>query len=169
MSSSLFCLANVTQTDRPRARAAGATQTFRRPSAASSLSQQRENGQINSTTPNTAVYVPPHLNSNYQSSQNRNAPATDSRYSKDQLLDFFRANGEGSFHNKIVSDLFVGDWTPGPSSATTNDSWNRRDDHKDGNYGPEICWDYDGSTHPLGLVEMDEDEKQVRSAFSYFR
>ena len=147
-------------TPRSRPRTNGTTQPFRRPSLATSISQQRDNGPPSATTPSSGVYVPPHLNSNYQSSYTRNSALGDSRYSKEQLLDFYRAQAEGPLSCSIA-DLFVGGWTPEASSATNSDTWNSRDSFKESNNGPEICWDYDGSIQPLGLIEMDEDEKEV--------
>lgn len=112
-------------------------------------------------TPTTGVYVPPHLNSNFQSGFSRNAATGDSRYSKDQLLDIFRAFGETEAANRNISDLFVDGWNPGTLNSTTHELWNRRDEFKDINHGPEICWDYDGSTLPLGLIELSEEEREV--------
>ena len=105
--------------------------------------------------------MPPHLNSNYQPNFTRNAATADARYSKEQLLDLFRAQAETGSLYKNPSEHFVEGWNPGSANSTTNGAWNRRDDHKDGNSGPEICWDYEGSVQPLGLVDLSEEEKEV--------
>lgn len=145
---------------RSRPRTNGTTQAFRRPSLATSISQQRDNGPPSATPSSLGVYVPPHLNSNYQSSYARSSTLGDSRYSKEQLLDFYRVQAEGP-SSHTISDLFVGGWTPEASSAINNDTWNSRESFKESNNGPEICWDYEGSIQPLGLIEMNEDEKEV--------
>lgn len=147
---------------RTRARTNGATQTFRRPSVATNLSQQKESSHSNSNaTPSGAnVYVPPHLNTNYQSSYNRNGPSTECRYSKDQLLDLFRTQDKIGFPSTNVNDLFVDGWSPGAVNGTGNGGWGKRDDNKEA-AGPEICWDHEGSVNPIAMLEMSEEEKEV--------
>ena len=154
--------------NRSRARTNGATQTFRRPSLAPGFSQ-KENSQANSnpTTSSGSVYVPPHLNSNYQSSYNRNGSSNESRYSKDQLLDLFKTQEKSGFSGVNLHDLFVDGWSPGNTNGTNNGGWGKRDDSKDAS-GPEICWDHEGSVHPLALAEMTEDEKEVMLMVAYF-
>lgn len=147
---------------RSRVRTNGATQTFRRLSLATINSHQRDGSQSNNPPPGAGVYVPPHLNSNYQQNYSRNSSLIDSRYSKDQLLDLFRAQGEAGSLSKNTSEHLIEGWNPGTSLAATNGAWNRRDEHKDAISGPDICWDYDGSTQPLGLLELSEEEKEVR-------
>ena len=148
-------------TPRSRARTNGATQTFRRSSAATSLSQQRDSTQssVNPPTSSGNVYVPPHLNSNYQSTYGRNGSSSDTRYSKDQLLELFRAQSKSGSLNANVNDLLLDGWTPG-MNGTSNGGWGKRDDHKDV-AGPEICWERDGGVQPMALLEMSSEEKEV--------
>ena len=155
----------ITIQHRSRSRTNGATQTFRRPSLATGFSHQRENTQPTTNNPpqSTGVYVPPHLNSNYQSTFTRNGATTDSRYSKDQLLDLFRAQGESGNLSKNLPDLLLGGWNSGAPN-TSNGTWSRRDDLKEGNIGPEVCWDFEGSVQPLGLVDVEDEEKEVRTS-----
>ena len=89
----------------------------------------------------------------------------DSRYSKDQLLDLFRAQGDSGNLYRNPSDHLVEGWNPNTSSVASNGAWNRRDDHKDGSNGPEICWDHEGSIQPLGLMEPSEEEMEVFAAY----
>ena len=147
---------------RTRARTNGATQTFRRPSVATNLSQPKESSQSNNIpTPSSAnVYVPPHLNSNYQSSYNRNGPSNESRYSKDQLLDLFRTQDRNGFTNTRINDLHVDGWSPGTINGTSNGGWGKRDDNKEV-AGPDICWDREGSVNPMAMQEVTEEEKEV--------
>ena len=108
------------------------------------------------------MYVPPHLNSNYQPSYTRNGGATESRYSKDQLLDLFRTQGSSGQLNRDLSDLLLGGWNSGGPTTNHNGTWSRREDSKEANSGPELCWDYEGSVLPMGLMDMAEEEKEVR-------
>ncbi|MCJ1392598.1 hypothetical protein MMC18_005468 [Xylographa bjoerkii] len=146
--------------DWSRARTNGATQTFRRPSLASTSSHHRESSQTPNPPPSAGVYVPPHLNSNYQQNFPRNTSMMDSRFSKEQLLDLYRAQGDSGSLYKNPSEHLIEGWNPNTSSGASNGAWNRRDDHKDGSNGPEICWDYEGSIQPLGLMEFSEEEKE---------
>lgn len=141
----------------------GATQTFRRPSVATNPSHNRESGQSTSaaTTPTVGTYVPPHLNSNSQSSGLRNGTPGESRYSKDQLLNLYKSQRETGNLGKNVSDYFVADWNPHQETPSANGAWGKRDDHKDTPSGPEICWDHGGHVEPLGLVDLTDDEKEV--------
>ncbi|KAI9873141.1 MAG: hypothetical protein M1830_000784 [Pleopsidium flavum] len=151
--------------DWSRPRSNGATQTFRRPSLATSISQsQRENNpnHTSNSTPGTGVYVPPHLNSNYQSSL-RNGQNSDNRYSKDQLLDMFRRQGESGSLEKNLSSFLVGGWDTSPSNDAVGGLWSRKDDQKEGSSGPDICWDPEGTVQPLGLTEPTDDEKELFS------
>lgn len=149
---------------RSRARTNGATQTFKRPPVAPSLSHTREPSQnvtSNPSTPSSGVYVPPHLNTGHHSNFSRNGPISESRYSKDQLLDLFRAQADSATSSKNLSDFFVGGWNPGDASTNSNGTWSKKDDHKDSAAGPEVCWDHEGKVLPLGMIDITEEEKEV--------
>ncbi|KAL8895482.1 MAG: hypothetical protein Q9192_003605 [Flavoplaca navasiana] len=150
--------------DWSRARVNGTTTTFRRPSLATDISHQRETSQSNASAANqnVGVYVPPHMNSSYQNSYIRGAPS-DTRYSKDQLLDLFRSQRESS-PSTNVSDLYVDGWHPSAPNGITNGGWSRKDEPKEGLAGPEMCWEYDGKVHPLALSDMTEQEKEAFSS-----
>ena len=147
---------------RSRARTNGATQTFRRPSVATNIPQQKESGQANhiSTPSSASIYVPPHLNSSYQSSYGRNGASAESRYSKDQLLDLFRMQEKSGSSHTNVNDFFVDGWTPGAINGASNGGWGKRDDIKEA-AGPDICWDHEGSVNPMAMQEMTEEEREV--------
>lgn len=140
----------------------GATQTFRRPSVATNPSHNRETSQTASaTTPTAGAYIPPHMSSNYQSSMLRNGAANEVRYSKDQLLNLYKAQRESGNLGKNVADYFVADWNPHVETSAVNGAWGKRDDHRDTPSGPEVCWDHGGNVEPLGLIDMTDDEKEV--------
>lgn len=98
------------------------------------------------------------MSSNYQP-YNRNGASTECRYSKDHLLDLYRAQEKSGLTNGNLGELFVDGWTPGVN-GTSNGGWGKRDDHKDAT-GPEICWDHSGNIPPLALMDMTEGEKEV--------
>lgn len=143
--------------NRPR-RTNGATQTFRRPSLATNISSSnsnqnhpRESGQA----PQPGVYVPPHRNGSY----------VDTRYSKNQLLDLFRFKQEsdGALKDGLAS-LYMAGWEPSTSNGASASGWNRRDEQaKEHAPGPEVCWDRDGATAPISLLDMSDEEREVRS------
>lgn len=138
----------------------GATQTFRRPSLATNTSHNRDSNQATSastSTPTSAAYIPPHLNS-----QSRNGSTGDSRYSKEQLLNIYKSQREAGTLGKNVEELFVADWNPLEETPSVNGAWGKREDHKDTPVGPEVCWDHEGQFEPLGLIDMNDDEKEVR-------
>ncbi|KAI2093326.1 kinesin-like protein [Ophidiomyces ophidiicola] len=148
-----------------RNRLNGATQTFRRPSVATNTSHTRETTQVSSnvSTPTVPAYIPPHLNSNYQSGALRGGSTGDNRYSKDQLLHLYRSQKESKDWGKNVTDHFMADWNPLEESPTTNGGWGKREDFKDSHAGPEVCWDHDGKIEPLALIDMNQEEKELFS------
>lgn len=85
----------------------------------------------------------------------------DTRYSKNQLLDIYRAQEESGGLQADVSRLFVNNWNPEQSNGTNGRaSWGKSGDGRD-SYGPEACWDTNGLIRPVGLEEMSEQEKVV--------
>lgn len=101
-----------------------------------------------------ARYVPPH----------RNGPIADARYSKGQLLDLFqRQQSTNGGLSDDLNSLFVGGWQPDGANGNTGGSWGRNDHSRDPPPGPEVCWDRDGNVQPLGLVDLDDEEKEVRT------
>jgi PERQ amino acid-rich with GYF domain-containing protein len=88
--------------------------------------------------------------------------STDTRYSRSQLLDIFKAQEEAGALQEDVSRLYVNGWNPEHSnSANGRSGWGKSTDGRD-TYGPEICWDTNGQVRPVGLEEMSEQEKIVR-------
>jgi len=100
-----------------------------------------------------ARYVPPH----------RNGTIADARYSKGQLLDLYQRqqNTNGGLSDDL-NGLFVGGWQPDGANGTPAASWGRNDHNKEPQPGPEVCWDRDGRAEPLGLIDLDDEEKEVR-------
>ncbi|KAF2472888.1 uncharacterized protein BDR25DRAFT_12289 [Lindgomyces ingoldianus] len=144
-------------------RANGATQTFRRPSHAPTLSgstaaaSSREgSASFSTSTPNPGVYVPPHAQSG------RNGSTVEpSRYSKDQLTQLFRGLRESEEIKDGLSNLYIGGWEPNISNGASSATWGRRDDHsRESQGGVDLCWDRDGDVLPLSLTQMTDEEKE---------
>jgi hypothetical protein len=140
----------------------GATQTFRRPSHATtpsgstSQAHSRDTSVTTNAQPsNPGVYVPPHAQSG------RNGGPVEGRYSRDQLLDLYREQGDSEEIKGDASNLYVGTWEPNLSNGSGGPIWGRRDDHGQGQSGVDLCWDKDGSILPLSLTDMTEEEKEV--------
>jgi PERQ amino acid-rich with GYF domain-containing protein len=98
----------------------------------------------------SARYVPPH----------RNGTASDTRYTKEQLFDLYR-----SHHPSLkegLPNLYIGGWQP-DSNNSTSVTWGKSDSARDSQPSADVCWDSDAGTEPLGLLEMDDEEKEVCS------
>ena len=154
---------------RSRSRANGTTQTFRRPSVATTTSHIRDGSQNAQFMPssNSGVYLPPHMNSNNSSSSMRNGAAYESRFNKVQLLDIYRIQRESGSLDRGLSELFLGGWNPADQREGTASGWGRREDNKDVNAGPEVCWTHQVEAPPLGLIDLNDEEKEVRSLTHY--
>ena len=107
----------------------------------------------------SGLYVPPHLHTGAQPSP-RNSASTGTRYSKDQLLDIFRAQTEAGGLDGQLPHILTEGWSPGASNPTVN-GWGRREETKEGQASAEVCWDYDGMVQPLGLIPFGDEEKEV--------
>ncbi|KAF2220992.1 hypothetical protein BDZ85DRAFT_266109 [Elsinoe ampelina] len=130
----------------------GATQTFRRPSVATSYSNS--NHQRDASLESTpARYVPPH----------RNGVISDSRYAKDQLLDLFKAQSETETPSRdSLTSLFVAGWEPDQTNGSSEGAggWSGQG-HRDGQSSSDPFWNNEGSMLPLGLVDMTDDERET--------
>lgn len=139
----------------------GATQTFRRPSLATSYSSsnqpQTREANIESQQP-SARYVPVH----------KNGPISDLRYSKEQLLELAKAHiGSGAAQRDSLLSLTVSGWEPDHpnGAAERGNGWPRKDEHRDPSTSSEAFWEHDGSVIPRGLVDLTEDEREVGLRF----
>lgn len=148
----------ISDDSRPR-RTNGATQTFRRPSHATTLSgstaqtPRDASGPQNTSVPTPGVYVPPHA---------QPGRSGEGRYARDQMLHLFRSHRESDELQDGLSGLYVGNWEPNISNGTSASNWGRKDDHgREGQGGVDLCWDRDGNVQPLGLNNLNEDEKEV--------
>jgi hypothetical protein len=122
--------------------------------AAVSSSSPQTDGAAPSQSQPPPRYVPPH----------RNGTLSDTmRYSKDELLDVgkqLRSIDAGLADE--LSDLYAGNWRPEMANGTSSAAWGRGDHNRDAQAGPDVCWEKNGLVEPLGLVPMDDEEKEVR-------
>jgi PERQ amino acid-rich with GYF domain-containing protein len=88
--------------------------------------------------------------------------SVDSRLSKEKLLQIYRNQEEIGALSGDVSDLFANGWNPGHTNASNGRSWGKPTDGRD-NHGPDVCWDSLGGVRPIGLEDMSEEEKTVRT------
>lgn len=92
-----------------------------------------------------------------QASSTRNGLSSDLRYSRDDLLGIYKTQHESGLLGSDLNRYFVGPWDLSNGSSS-------RLDGKD--ISVEVCWNYEQQSIPLGLQEMDENEKQVCSHHS---
>lgn len=113
-------------------------------------------GQASQSAPSTdhAVQQPipvdttPVLPSNYDA-----GPA---RYTKDDLLGFFRSQKPGDDPTR----LFIPGWDPTHVNGGNVRGWGKTND-SNVPQEPGACWDHDGHTAPMGLHEFSTEEKEV--------
>ncbi len=78
------------------------------------------------------------------------------------MLELFRSQQQidGSLQDGL-SDLYIGGWRPDAMNGNAGSSWMRNERSRDAQPVPDLCWDADGSVDPIGLVETDEEEREV--------
>jgi PERQ amino acid-rich with GYF domain-containing protein len=157
----LFPVPSAHQTE-PRARRTnGATQTFRRPSHATSLSGSTAHSASRDpaaaqTSSNSGVYVPPHAQ------PGRNGSSAEGRFSREQLTHLFRTQREGDELADGLSTLSMGTLESHATNGAAGASWGRNhDSSRDAQSGVDQCWDREGSIEPLSLRHLTEDEQEV--------
>jgi hypothetical protein len=103
------------------------------------------------------------LNASHQINSLRNGSTGDVRYTKDQLLAVYKQQRDTGALDQNLPAIFTGGWNPLDGHESANPAWGRRDEAKESNVGPEICWDHDARAEPLALIQMSEEEREVRS------
>lgn len=139
------------------ARTTNGTLTLRRSSTAP-YAQQPSQGDSVLTTHSSDIQ-----SSSQQPTTTLYEQPTETRYSKDQLLDIFRSQQTSDALNGDVSRLFTSTWDPGHSNGANGRGWGKTNDSRE-THGPEVCWDQNGSVQPIGLEEMSALEKSVRDS-----
>ncbi|KAK5941545.1 kinesin-like protein [Knufia obscura] len=121
--------------------------TFRRTST-----QSRDNLNPTSSSAAATPYIPPHLNQ--QPTTSRNGVSVGSRYNKEEVLSIYSQQKEAGLVGANLPSCFVGPWD---ANGGTNGSFGRPDSR---DAGPEVCWNTQPDSIPLGLREMDDEERQ---------
>ena len=123
---------------------------------ASASSQHQDSSSTAASQP--PRYVPPHRSNGSIASENL-------RYSKEQLLDLYKAqqSSSGGLQDELPN-LFLGGWQPDATNGASASGWTRSEQIRDSQPGPEVCWDKDGVVEPLGLIELNDEEREVRYA-----
>lgn len=152
---SLFDIAVAKNFSRPRSNnrsTNGGTVTLRRSSTTPHTQATQD-----STLPTPSTEAPGHQQ---QASSASYETSADTRYSKDQLLEIYRAQQESDTHDADVSRLFTESWNPGQTNGTNGRGWGKSNDARD-SHGPDVCWDATGSVQPIALEPMSDLEKSV--------
>ena len=143
----------------------GATQTFRRPSHAttpsgSALPPASRDAPASASSTSSGVYVPPHAQ------PGRSGGSIEGRYSRDQLVQLFQSQRDSNDIKEGLSHLYMGSWEPHATNGASGVSWGRKDDHgREAQSGVDQCWDKDGTIQPLHMTELTEDEREVQPIF----
>ncbi|OBT54885.1 hypothetical protein VE04_04969 [Pseudogymnoascus sp. 24MN13] len=96
----------------------------------------------------------------YTNNPGSEAPV-DTRYSKDAILDIYKAHQSSVSSNDDVARLFVNNWNPEQQNSSGARGWGKSNDTRDHNHGPEICWDQSGEVQPIGLQDMSDVERSI--------
>jgi hypothetical protein len=162
MPLNMFFAPSAHQTASRARRTNGATQTFRRPSHATSLSGSTAHSASRDAAPsqnssNSGVYVPPHAQ------PGRNGSSAEGRFSRDQLTQLFRTQRDGDELADGLSTLSMGAWDSHATNGAAAASWGRNHDaSRDAQSGVDQCWDREGSIEPLSLRNLTDEEREVR-------
>ncbi|MGG6495540.1 UNVERIFIED_CONTAM: hypothetical protein NY603_21710, partial [Bacteroidetes bacterium 56_B9] len=90
---------------------------------------------------------------------NGTTPST--KYTKEEMLGIYEVlqSKQGALTDGLATHL-VGGWQPDITNGAAA-GWGRGDNHRDTLPGPDLAWDREGTSEPLGLVEMDDEEREV--------
>lgn len=136
---------------RREGRSTNGTLTFRRPITTPS-------NQASQAASDVASALPP-LVTEALSAQSPSLPTDRSlRYSRDQLLSLFQANG---IESADASNLFVSGWNPTHVNGTAR-GWGKSSEGTVPQ-DPTVCWDVAGSVKPIGLQDLSVEEREVRA------
>lgn len=146
---------------RKDARSLNGTLTLRRSSANPNAVPGQTLQQLEQSTTSSASDS---FFTQYTNNPGSEAPApapADTRYSKDAILDIYKAHQASVSSNDNVARLFVNNWNPEQQNSSGTRGWGKSNDTRDHNHGPEICWDQSGEVQPIGLQDMSEVERSV--------
>ena len=82
------------------------------------------------------------------------------------MLDIFKSQEEANNSNSYLQSALTEGWVPGSSSGNARGDWARRDEARDSQNNPDMCWNFGGLVQPMGLIEMTDEEREVWTAQS---
>jgi hypothetical protein len=115
--------------------------------------------QNNVAAQNTGVYIPPHMNSNQSAQGLRNGTSDNTRHDKDDMLHIYQHMKDTNRLDRNLAQAFQATWDLTQKNGAAPNAF--RGDAKDQYPGPEVCWETNPQSVPLGLRGMDDDERQV--------
>ena len=78
------------------------------------------------------------------------------------MIDIYKAQRDSDTLNRNLEQLFSGGWNPFEQRDAASSTWDKRDKGKDQTAGPEICWNHEVDDDPLSLLDMTDEEREVR-------
>ncbi|KAI0394175.1 hypothetical protein F5Y17DRAFT_429174 [Xylariaceae sp. FL0594] len=147
--------------DWPRqSRTTNGTLTFRRTSATPSSQAFSQPNMSESAAPPDDLAALSAMSMGSTAAEN----TTSRKYTRDELLSIGQRLGRGfTAQSSGVSALFMSGWNPGQANGVSSRGWGKPADSNALPQEPDICWDAQGSTKPVGLQEMTEEEKEFFS------
>ncbi|KFY76867.1 hypothetical protein V499_03558 [Pseudogymnoascus sp. VKM F-103] len=142
---------------RKEARSSNGTLTLRRSSTNPNAVPGQAVPQVEQSTTSSASDS---FFTQYTNNPGSEAPV-DTRYSKDAILDIYKAHQSSVSSNDDVARLFVNNWNPEQQNSSGARGWGKSNDTRDHNHGPEICWDQSGEVQPIGLQDMSDVERSI--------
>lgn len=149
---------NINRSRRENRSTNGGTLTLRR-SSTNPFGASHQTSQSEATASTPISELPP----SQPYSINVNEGQGDRRYSKSEILEIFRAQQGNEISNGDVSRLFANNWDPGHSNGANGRGWGKSNDSHNNSSGPEACWNESGSTLPIALEGMTDEEKNVKT------
>ena len=78
------------------------------------------------------------------------------------MLGIFKSQDDASLSNELLPSSLSEGWLPGSSSGSGRADWNRKEELKDQQqHNLDVCWAFEDSVQPIGLIEMDDEEKEA--------
>ncbi|XP_044717458.1 GYF domain-containing protein [Hirsutella rhossiliensis] len=130
-------------------RSANGTLTFRR-------SSTTPTGHVSNPPPSHDNAVQPLSIDETPAAQPPTYEPGPSRYTKDELLDMFRSQNPAD----DPSRLFMSGWNPTSLNGGGSRGWGKSGDNPVPQE-PGACWDQNGDTAPLGLLDLSAEEKEA--------
>ena len=78
------------------------------------------------------------------------------------MLEIFQTLDDESLSNGLLPSSLSEGWLPSSASGSNRTDWNRKEELRDQQqHNLDVCWTFENSIQPMGLIEMDDEEKEV--------